>query len=275
MNHCEGSSLTPFAPSDIAASFDARAASYNGNEWHRQCAERLVSQCGIRPGQVVLDAGTGTGFAAIAASRVTGPDGRIIAVDLSSGMLDIARTHVRQTGEAPIDWVQGNAVSLPGIQSGSIDGVLCAAALLYMPIAPALAEWHRVLTPGGRVAFTSMAAGFPIPGRVFRECAAAFGVSLTDPSARLGSEDACRQALEEAGFTVTAVSRGSVTYSTDDIGLAWTSNVGSPAHAAVRAIGHDALARMREAFEVAMRREEQSRPSGMFRADVLFAIGQR
>src|SRR5688572_18473844 len=210
MNHCEGSSLTPFAPSDIAASFDARASTYNGNEWHRQCADRLVSQCGIRPGQVVLDAGTGTGFAAIAASRVAGPDGRIVAVDLSNGMLEIARTHLTRTGDAPIEWVQGDAVSLPGIQSESIDVVLCAAALLYMPITPALAEWHRVLTPGGRVALTSMAAGFPIPGRIFRECAAAFGVSLTDPSARLGSEHACRQALEEAGFTVTAVSRGSV-----------------------------------------------------------------
>ena len=151
MNHCEGSSLTPFAPSDIAASFDARAATYNGNEWHRQCAERLVSLCGIRPGQVVLDAGTGTGFAAIAASRVGGPHGRIIAVDLSSGMLDIARTHLTQTGEAPIEWVQGDAVSLSDIQSESIDLVLCAAALLYMPIPPALAEWHsRRLPPRSR-----------------------------------------------------------------------------------------------------------------------------
>jgi hypothetical protein len=120
-----------------------------------------------------------------------------------------------------------------------------------------------------------MAAGFPIPGRIFRECADAFGVSLTDPSARLGSEDSCRQALEGAGFTVTAVTRGSITFSTDDIGLAWASNVGSPAHAAVCAIGHDALARLRAAFEAAMRREEQSRPGGMAMADVLFAIGQR
>jgi ubiquinone/menaquinone biosynthesis C-methylase UbiE len=267
--------MTSFAPSDIASSFDARAATYNGNEWHRECAERLVSLCAIRPGQVVLDAGTGTGFAAIAASRVAGPDGRIIAVDLSSGMLDVGRQHVRQKDEASIEWVQGNAVALPAIETGSIDVVMCAAALLYMPVGQALAEWHRMIRPGGSVAFTSMAAGFPIPGRIFRECAAAFGVFLTDPSALLGSEDACRQALEEAGFTVTAVSRGSVAFSTNDIGLAWTSNVGSPAHAAVRAIGSDALARMRAAFEAAMRREEQSPPGRMARADVLVAIGQR
>ena len=45
--------MTSFAPSDIEASFDARAATYNGNEWHRQCAERLVSLGGIRQGHVV------------------------------------------------------------------------------------------------------------------------------------------------------------------------------------------------------------------------------
>jgi len=56
---------------------------------------------------------------------------------------------------------------------------------------------------------------------------------------------------------------------------AWASNVGSPAHAAVLAIGPEALAKMQEAFEAAMRREELSSPGGMSRADVLFAIGQR
>ena len=60
------------AHSDIAATFDRRAPSYNRNDWHRRCAEQLTVFCGIVPGQVVLDAGTGTGLVAILPPRTRG-----------------------------------------------------------------------------------------------------------------------------------------------------------------------------------------------------------
>ena len=261
--------------SEIAASFDARAATYNSNEWHQRLAEQLVTLCDLRAGQVVLDAATGTGFAAFAAARVTGPTGRVIGVDLSSGMLDVARQHAPDVGDALIEWLQGDASALSSIDANSIDVVTCAAGLLYMPVRRTLDEWFRILKPGGIVAFTSMAAGFPIPGRIFRECAEAFGVHLSDPSTLLGSEAACRVALETSGFSVSLITRRSVRFSSQDISHAWTSNVKSPAHAAVLAIGTEALARMQAAFEAAMRREEQSDPGGMSNADVLFAVGAR
>ena len=267
--------LNTATPSVIAASFDARAATYNGNVWHRLLAEQLVSLCGIHPGHVVLDAATGTGFAAIAASGVAGETGRVIGVDLSSGMLDVARQHAGRAGDAPIEWRQGDASELSALDAGSIDVVTCVAGLLYMPVRRALDEWYRILKPGGTVAFTSMAAGFPVPGRIFRECAEAFGLHLLDPSALLGSEDACRAALEASHFCVTTVTRRGITFSAQDIGHAWTSNLNSPAHAAVHALGPDALDTMRTAFEAVMRREEQSNPLGMSNADVLFALGRR
>jgi ubiquinone/menaquinone biosynthesis C-methylase UbiE len=267
--------VNPATRSDIAASFDARAATYNGNVWHHLLAEQLVSLCGIRPGHVVLDAATGTGFAAIAASGVAGEAGRVIGVDLSSGMLGVARQHAGRAGEAPIEWLQGDASELSALHAGSIDVVTCVAGLLYMPVRRALDEWYRLLKPGGTVAFTSMAAGFPVPGRIFRECAEAFGLRLLDPSALLGSEDACRAALEASAFSVAMVTRRGITFSAQDIGHAWTSNVNSPAHAAVHALGPEALDTMRTAFEAAMRREEQSNPGGLASADVLFALGRR
>ena len=271
----QNTAQNPATPAEIAASFDARAATYNGNVWHRLLAEQLVSVCGIRHGHVVLDAATGTGFAAIAASGLAGQGGRVIGVDLSSGMLDVARRHAGRAGDAPIEWLQGDAAELSSLDAASIDVVICAAGLLYMPVRRSLDEWSRILKPGGAVAFTSMAAGFPVAGRIFRECAEAFGVRLVDPSALLGSEDACHAALEASAFSVTMVTRRGITFSAQDIGHAWASNVQSPAHAAVQSIGPDALARMQTAFEVAMRREEQSNPDGMSSADVLFALGRR
>lgn len=260
---------------DIAASFDARAGSYNANEWHRACAEQLVAFSGIASGQRVLDAGTGTGFAAVAAARAAGPSGRVVAIDLSEGMLAVARLTEARPGAAPVEWVQDNAVTLPRYPSATFDVVLCAAALLYMPVPVALAEWHRLLKRGGIVAFSSMKAGFPVAGRLFRECAARLGIQLDDPSAPLGFESACHAALRNAGFAETVVTSGSIAFSPQDISVAWDSNLASPAHASVRALDAGALAQMRSSFERDLAREEQEHPGATTRADVLFAKGVR
>jgi hypothetical protein len=58
---------------------------------------------------------------------------------------------------------------------------------------------------GGTIAFSTMRAGSPSAGRVFRECAAKCGVMLQDPSEALGSENRCRAALADAGFEVMAI----------------------------------------------------------------------
>ena len=175
--------------SDIAASFDVRASTYNKNDWHRLCAEQLVAFCEIGSGQSVLDAGTGTGFTAIAAARAVGPQGRVVGIDVSPGMLRVTSGHTGDPTAAAIQWEQGNAVDLPAYASGTFDAVLCAAALLYMPVAKALGEWHRLLVPGGCVAFSSMRTGHPLGGAIFRQCAASFGTRLKDPSEPLGSNN--------------------------------------------------------------------------------------
>src|SRR5678816_1532279 len=97
---------------EIAASFDVRADTYVRNDWHRRCAERLVALCQLQPRSCVLDAGTGTGFAALAAARVVGSDGRVCGVDISSGMLREARVAVEVSGLANIELVKGDAVRL-------------------------------------------------------------------------------------------------------------------------------------------------------------------
>jgi hypothetical protein len=74
---------------------------------------------------------------------------------------------------------------------------------------------------------------------------------------------------------LTSVTRRGITFSPQDIGHAWDSNVNSPAHAAVHAIGAEALASMRTAFEAALRREEQMHLGALSTADVLVAVGKR
>lgn len=260
---------------EIAATFDARSASYARNGWHRRCAERLVELCQLRPGAQVLDAGTGTGFAALAAARVVGGDGQVHGVDISPGMLREARAALTQSGLANVNLVEADAVRLPQYGSETFDAITCAAGLLYMPVADALREWHRLLKRGGLVAFSTMRAGSPPGGRIFRGCATAFGIFLRDPSEPLGSVSACRQALEGAGFKVAEIVGETVEFSDQDLALAWESNVRSVAHSEVLGLSGQQQVTLKGRYMDALAREASENPGALDRADILYALGRR
>ena len=260
---------------EIAAAFDTRAASYGRNEWHRKSAERLVEICQPQPGHRVLDAATGTGFAALAAARRVGRDGHVCGVDISAGMLRQAGAAAAASGLTSIQFIEDDASFLPRFPSGSFDVVICAAGLLYMPVAEALREWHRLLGHGGTLAFSTVEAGSPPAGRIFRECAAEFGVALSDPSEPLGTPAACRQVLQEAGFEVADIIRETVIFSVQDLSVAWESNFGSPAHSAVRGLAATEQQALRRAYGETLAREERERPGTLHRAGILYALARR
>jgi hypothetical protein len=153
--------------------------------------------------------------------------------------------------------------------------VICSAGLLYMPVARALREWHRLVTLGGVVGFSTMRAGSPPGGRLFRECAEAFGVMLADPSGELGSEDLCRAALERAGFSQVTLVTGHLHLSAADLALAWESNLRSAAHSAVRALSDADQDALRVRYEQGLRRAQADDELSFTRADVLYAFGRK
>lgn len=259
----------------VRRAFDARAAQYPHNVWHQAVAERLVALCGLAEGDGVLDAATGTGFAALAAARAVGSAGRVIGVDVSSEMLREARKSGTAARATCVEWREGDATRLPADWSGAFDVVICAAGLLYMDPDEALAEWRRVLKPAGRVAFTSMCAGSPPAGALFRQLAAEYGVRLSDPSTALGSEAACREVLARAGFHEVEVLTESVTLSTSDHALAWESNVGSAGHAAVKELSATTMDELRVRYLDALARECRESPERFSTAGVLYAFGRQ
>jgi SAM-dependent methyltransferase len=262
-------------PKEIATLFDARAPRYAHDDWHQRYAEQLVAAVPLRPGDVVLDAGTGTGFAARAIAPRVGPAGRVVAVDLSSGMLDQARAWIEAEGFENIEVRQADATDLAGVASSTFDAVVCSAGLLYMPVAKALREWHRVLKSHGLVAFSTMRAGSPPAGSIFRQCAAECGVRLDDPSEPLGAEDRCRRSLEGAGFAVVNVIAAHVPFESIDPVAAWEANFRSAKHAGARALPADAQEVLRQRYLAALEEAMRADLAVASRADALFAIGRR
>ena len=259
----------------IAAAFDWRAPNYAKSEWHRAYADRLVESSPVQAGHRVLDAGTGTGFAAIALARRVAASGRVVGVDLSAGMLAQARAAILAAGLSHVALVRGDAAEHPPFAASTFDAVICCAGLLYMPFASALREWRRLLVPGGLVGFSTMRAGFPMPGRLFRDCAGEYGLQLHDPSAALGSEAAASAALSAAGFTDITIMPGAVTLSASDLALAWESNLRSAAHSAVHELSVADQAGMRGRYEAALDIARLAEPSSIARAEVLYTFGRR
>ena len=137
-----------------ASSYDAVTEPFDRfTRWlSRPLAARLVALAAVRPGYRILDVGTGTGIVAVEAARATGPDGCVLGVDLSEGMLrSAAQTASRAAlGNTEFGLMDAEALALA---DGSFDAVLSLFALLHFPDPrAALGEMFRVVRAGGRIA---------------------------------------------------------------------------------------------------------------------------
>ena len=122
-------------------------------------AAEVVRRANLRPGETVLDVGTGTGTAA---GLAMGQGRRVIGLDGAAGMLEIARQEVPGAELIEADFTQ-----IP-LDDGSIDVLLAVHALLFASDrVAALAEWRRVTAPGGRISLSVPGPGSVAPSAVF------------------------------------------------------------------------------------------------------------
>ena len=130
--------------------YDERFAIVHDDRTARQAVAEVEQLLGRRLArrERVLDAGCGTGFLAAGLRRAR-PDLRVVGSDLSAGMLDRAR----DAGAWPL--VQSDATALP-VRDGALDLVVARGVLHHLPdVVAGLAEWRRVLRPGGSVVLLS------------------------------------------------------------------------------------------------------------------------
>ncbi len=113
----------------------------------------------IRPGDVVLDIGSGSGTDAFLAAAAAGPEGTVYALDMTRAMRDKLEANLRDAGLDNVRVIDGNAESLP-LPDASVDVVTSNGVLNLVPNKyAAIAEIERVLRPGGRVQIADIVLG--------------------------------------------------------------------------------------------------------------------
>jgi demethylmenaquinone methyltransferase/2-methoxy-6-polyprenyl-1,4-benzoquinol methylase len=137
--------------SSVAARYDLLNTLLSGG-LHYLWKRRAVGRLGLRPGEEVLDLCAGTGDLAWLAAKRVGPQGRVVACDMSRPMLRAGeRSYFEARQQARCDLVQGDAEGLP-LTSGRFDAAMIGFGIRNLTyLRRGAQEMHRILRPGGRL----------------------------------------------------------------------------------------------------------------------------
>ncbi len=155
-----------------------------------------LAHAALRPGDVVVDLGSGAGFDCFLAARSVGPTGRVIGVDMTPEMLDRARRNAADDGYENVEFRLGEIEALP-VADAAADMVISNCVINLSTDKPRVfREALRVLKPGGRLMVSDLVLERPLPESVRRSVEAYAGCIA---GAML--KDDYLAAIRRAGFT--------------------------------------------------------------------------
>jgi SAM-dependent methyltransferase len=134
-----------------------------------------IEKLDLKPGETVLDLGSGAGIDVFLAARLVGPEGRAIGVDMTPEMLARARSNAVKGGFTNAEFREGRLEALPVVE-GSVDAVTSNCVINLVPDKEAVfREIHRVLKPGGRLVISDIVLDGRLPEAVEKSILAYVG----------------------------------------------------------------------------------------------------
>ena len=155
----------------------------------------------LRPGEVVLDLGSGGGIDVLLSARRVGPTGKAYGLDMTDGMLALARENQAKSGLTNVEFLRGEIEHIP-LPDNSVDVIISNCVInLSADKDQVIAEAFRVLKPGGRLAVSDVVVrGSDIPEDVRRSMELWVGCV-----AGALEESLYREKLARAGFEAVAI----------------------------------------------------------------------
>jgi ubiquinone/menaquinone biosynthesis C-methylase UbiE len=194
-------------------------------------SRRLIELAGVERGSTVLDIATGLGEPAITAANQVGNSGHVLAIDISSQMLSIAKQRAISLGlEQVIEFKEGDAETIE-LSDSTFDAALCRFGLMFLPdLRTGLSNIYRSLVDGGRLAAAVWASTDKVPlialalNTVMKETKSSPPPAGTPGPFSLSDENMLTNSLIKSGFKDVTIERMDVTFDFDSA-EAYTSYV--------------------------------------------------
>jgi len=173
--------------------------------WLGDATERMLDLCEVGSGSRVLDVAAGAGGQTIAAARRAGPDGAVLATDISSNILELAEAEARRAGLTNVLTRTMDGEDLE-VEPETFDAVVSRLGLIYFPDQQrALAGMRDALRPGGRIGAIVYSTAdrnefFSVPVSIIRRRAELPPPAPGQPGPFSLAGDALAEAFTGAGF---------------------------------------------------------------------------
>ena len=166
----------------------------------------------LKPGETVLDLGSGGGIDVLLSARRVGPTGKAYGLDMTDEMLALARENQRKAGVGNVEFLKGEIENIP-LPDASVDVIISNCVInLSADKRQVLAEAFRVLKPGGRFAVSDVVVRGEVPEAVRRSIELWIGCV-----AGALEEEEFKSLLRATGFTAVDIEPTRI-YRADDAG---------------------------------------------------------
>ncbi len=185
----------------------------------------------LRPGEVVLDLGSGGGIDVLLSARRVGSTGLAYGLDMTDEMLDLARRNAAEAGVENVRWLKGDIASIP-LPDNTVDIIISNCVInLAADKQPVFREALRVLKPGGRFAVSDIVIHGGLPAEMLDN--AAFRRDLSSWSGCIAgalTDSEYRDGLAAAGFSdiELEITRRYTLADVGDVLPTWTQSVDPP-----------------------------------------------